>query len=136
LVVFPGVLGQVEGDGSITATSTPNNIEVVKGGTTGGTNYYQNYGFVNLTELTIEDGSWIRMRDISLTYDLPSSILEGLPFSRVNVGLSARNLFLITDYTGIDPETNLTGDSSNVIGYDYFNNPNTKSFGFNLNVTF
>jgi len=135
-VIFEGVLGQVQPDGSVVATETPNNIEVVKGGTDGGTNYYQNYGFVNLTELTIEDGSWIRMRDISLTYDLPSNILSKLPFSKVNVGLTARNLFLITDYTGIDPETNLTGDSSNVIGYDYFNNPNTKSYGVNLNITF
>ena len=135
-VIFPGVLGEVGADGSVTATSTPNNIEVIKGGTDGGTNYYQNYGFVNLTELTIEDGSWIRMRDVSLTYDLPSNLLNKLPFSGVNIGLTARNLFLITDYSGIDPETNLTGDSSNVIGYDYFNNPNTKSYGFNVNLTF
>ncbi|MBL6449829.1 SusC/RagA family TonB-linked outer membrane protein [Fulvivirga sp. 29W222] len=135
-VIFPGVLGEVGTDGSITPTATPNNIEVVKGGTDGGTNYYQNYGFVNLTELTIEDGSWIRMRDVSLNYNLPSSALSKLPFSAVSVGLTARNLFLITDYTGIDPETNLTGDSSNVIGYDYFNNPNTKSYGVNVNLTF
>lgn len=135
-VIFPGVLGEVGSDGSITPTSTPNNIEVVKGGTDGGTNYYQNYGFVNLTELTIEDGSWIRMRDISLSYNLPSSTLSKLPFSAVSIGFTARNLFLITDYTGIDPETNLTGDSSNVIGYDYFNNPNTKSYGVNVNLTF
>lgn len=135
-VIFEGVLGEVGADGSITPTSTPNNIEVVKGGTDGGTNYYQNYGFVNLTELTIEDGSWIRMRDISLNYNLPSSALGKLPFSAVSIGFTARNLFLITDYTGIDPETNLTGDSSNVIGYDYFNNPNTKSYGVNVNLTF
>ncbi len=135
-VVFPGVLGQVQTDGSVVATETPNTIAVVKGGTDGGTNYYQNYGFVNLTELTIEDGSWIRMRDVSLTYDLPSNMLSKLPFSAVNIGFTARNLFLKTDYTGIDPETNLTGDSSNVIGYDYFNNPNTKSYGVNLNITF
>ncbi|ELR71435.1 TonB-dependent receptor [Fulvivirga imtechensis AK7] len=135
-VIFPGVLGEVGGDGSVIPTTTPNNIEVIKGGTDGGTNYYQNYGFVNLTELTIEDGSWIRMRDISLSYSLPSSVLSKLPFSAVNVGFTARNLFLITDYTGIDPETNLTGDSSNVTGYDYFNNPNTKSYGVNVNITF
>ncbi|HNP17440.1 MAG TPA: SusC/RagA family TonB-linked outer membrane protein [Fulvivirga sp.] len=135
-VVFPGVLGQVQTDGSVVATETPNTIAIVKGGTDGGTNFYQNYGFVNLTELTIEDGSWVRMRDVSLTYDLPTSMLSKLPFSAVNIGFTARNLFLKTDYTGIDPETNLTGDSSNVIGYDYFNNPNTKSYGVNLNITF
>ena len=56
--------------------------------------------------------------------------------SKVDVRVFGRNLFLITDYTGIDPETNLTGDASNVQGYDYFNNPNTRSFGASLNVTF
>ncbi len=135
-VIFDGVIGQVEDDGSIVPTTRPNTIEVIKGGTDGGTNFYENYGFVNLTELTIEDGSWIRMRDISLSYDLPQKLLGQLPFSAVSVGVNARNLFLITDYTGIDPETNLTGDSSNVLGYDYFNNPNTKSYGVNLNITF
>ncbi|MTI40274.1 SusC/RagA family TonB-linked outer membrane protein [Fulvivirga lutimaris] len=135
-VIFPGVLGEVQPDGSVVATETANNIEIVKGGTDGGTNYYQNYGFVNLTELTIEDGSWVRMRDLSLSYSLPDNVLGKLPFSKVNIGFTARNLFLKTDYTGIDPETNLTGDSSNVLGYDYFNNPNTKSYGVNLNVTF
>lgn len=135
-VIFPGVLGEVQADGSVLPTENVNTIEVVKGGTDGGTNYYRNYGFVNLTELTIEDGSWVRLRDLSLTYSLPQSILTKLPFSAVNVGLTGRNLFLKTDYTGIDPETNLTGDSSNVLGYDYFNNPNTKSYGVNLNITF
>ncbi|MEQ9439413.1 MAG: SusC/RagA family TonB-linked outer membrane protein [Cyclobacteriaceae bacterium] len=135
-VVFDGVLGQVQDDGTIVATEQANTIEVVKGGTDGGTNYYQNYGFVNLTELTIEDGSWVRLRDLSLSYELPSQWLESSPFRGVNVGFIARNLFLFTDYTGIDPETNLTGASSNVIGYDYFNNPNTKSYGVSVGLTF
>lgn len=135
-VIFPGVLGSTDGSGNVTATTTPNNVEVVKGGTDGGTNFYSNYGFVNLTELTVEDGSWVRMRDVSVSYNLPGSMLGKTPFSRASVTLNARNLFLITDYSGIDPETNLTGDSSNVIGYDYFNNPNTKSYGVNVNLTF
>ncbi len=135
-VIFEGVLGQTDEDGNVTPTNTPNNIEVVKGGTDGGTNFYSNYGFVGLTELTVQDGSWIRMRDISLSYNLPTSFLTKTPFSAANITLNARNLFLITDYTGIDPETNLTGDSSNVFGYDYFNNPNTRSYGLNVNLTF
>lgn len=135
-VVFPGVLGATDAAGTVTATTTPNTISVVKGGTSGTTNFYSNYGFVNLTELTIEDGSWIRMRDVSLAYNLPKSLLSKSFFSAARITLNARNLFLITDYSGIDPETNLTGDSSNVFGFDYFNNPNTKSYGVNLNLTF
>ncbi len=131
-VVFPGVLADAEGN----PTGQVNDIEVTKGGTDGGTNYYQNYGFVNLDELTVQDGSFVRLRDLSVGYTLSSSIISKTPFNSVKLGFSARNLWLKTDYTGIDPETNLTGDASNVFGYDYFNNPNTKSYGFNLNITF
>ena len=132
LVVFPGVLADENGN----PTSTINTIEVVKGGTDGGTNFYQNYGFVNLDELTVQDGSYIRLRDINLSYSLPSRIFENSAIKGMNVTLNARNVFLITDYTGIDPETNLTSDASNVFGYDYFNNPNTRSYGAKVNISF
>ncbi len=131
-VIFPGVLADENGN----PTSTVNNIEVVKGGTDGGTNFYQNYGFVNLDELTVQDGSYIRLRDISLSYDLPRRIFANSFIEGINLTLNARNVFLITDYTGIDPETNLTSDASNVFGYDYFNNPNTRSYGAKLNISF
>lgn len=130
LVVFDGVKGQLDAEGNWQATTTANDVQVRKG------LFYQNYGFVNLTELTIEDGSWIRLRELGLSYELPSAILDKTPVSQATIRLSARNLFLITDYTGIDPETNLTGDASNVLGYDYFNNPNTRSFGAALTLTF
>ncbi|MEP1032725.1 SusC/RagA family TonB-linked outer membrane protein [Ekhidna sp.] len=131
VVVFPGV----EADANGNPTETVNTLAVVKGGTDGGTNFYQNYGFVNLDELTVQDGSWIRLRDVNISYSLPASLIDGLPFSAITINANARNVFLITDYTGIDPETNLTGAASNVFGYDYFNNPNTKSYGFKLNFT-
>ncbi|MCB0676466.1 MAG: hypothetical protein KDC30_07265, partial [Saprospiraceae bacterium] len=60
---------------------------------------------------------------------------ERAPFSDLRFGLTARNLLLLTDYTGIDPETNLSG-ASNSFGRDYFNTPNTRSYGANLVVTF
>lgn len=132
VVVFEGVLA--DGDGN--PTTTPNTKEVVKGGTAGGANYYQNYGFTGLTELNVEDGSWIRLRQLNISYNLPSSMLSKAKISAASIGFTARNLFLITKFTGIDPETNLTGAVSNVIGYDYFNNPNTKSYGVSLNLTF
>lgn len=130
-VVFSGVAADNEGN----PTENINTVETVIGGTDGSSNYHQAYGFVGLDELAIEDGGWVRLRDISLSYNLPSSILSNTPFMTVNVTLNARNLFLITDYSGIDPETNLTGSSSNVFSYDYFNNPNTKSYGIKINVT-
>ncbi len=131
VVVFDGVEADAEGN----ATEAINTKQTVIGGTDGGSNYYQAYGFTGLTELTVQDGGWIRLRDVNLTYTLNETLVSKLPFSAVNVSFNARNVFLITDYTGIDPETNLTGSASNVFGYDYFNNPNTRSYGFKLNVT-
>jgi hypothetical protein len=51
------------------------------------------------------------------------------------VGVSGRNLLLFTKYSGIDPETNLSG-TSNSLGRDYFNMPNTKGVEFNIQVNF
>jgi hypothetical protein len=55
--------------------------------------------------------------------------------SNVDLSVYGRNLILITNYTGIDPETNLYGPNAS-IGLDAFGTPNTKSAGVSLNVTF
>jgi len=54
----------------------------------------------------------------------------------LELGVAGRNLILITDYTGVDPETSLTGAGSNIGGWDYFNNPGTKSYTFSLKASF
>ncbi len=92
-------------------------------------------GLSGISEDNIETVNWLRMRDINLTYQIPPAVLERIKLSRASLTLTARNLFLITNYSGIDPETSL-GGASNAFGRDYFNNPNTKSYGINLSVTF
>jgi TonB-linked SusC/RagA family outer membrane protein len=110
----------------------PNNKGIVLGGQT----YNRNYGFTGLDELNIEDGSWVRLRELNISYGLPAKWLEKTKFVKaVNLSLTGRNLLLFTKYTGVDPETNLTG-SSNAFGEDYFNMPNIRSYGFNVSVTF
>jgi len=95
---------------------------------------YRNYGLVNVSEEFVEEVNWVRMRDISLTYNFSPAFLNRIGIERASFSLTARNLFLITNYSGIDPETSL-GGGSNAFGRDYFNNPNTRSYGFNLTVT-
>lgn len=92
-------------------------------------------GFNNINSLYMEDATWVRLRDISLTYSLPSAALRGTRMSAVSLSLYCRNALLITKYKGVDPETNLTG-TTNGFGLDYFNNPNTRSYGLNLRVSF
>lgn len=92
-------------------------------------------GFGNQAAQFVESTSWIRLRDVTFSYDFPKSMLENTPFQGISVGVTGRNLWLLTEYSGIDPETNLTG-ASNGFGLEYFNMPNTKSYGVNLNITF
>ena len=127
VVVFEGVL----------ADGTPNNIPVALANPADGLgSYYRvRYGFGGISEMNIYDASWIRLREVTLGYSLPSSTLDGTFIEGVRLSLTGRNLWLDTDYPGIDPETNLTG-SSNGYGLDYFNMPNTKSFVATLNLTF
>ena len=69
----------------------------------------------------------MRLREVTLGYSLRAPWLQRARLRSVDFTLIGRNLALWTDYTGIDPETNLTG-SSNGFGLDYFQNPNTRSW--------
>lgn len=89
-------------------------------------------------EQFVEDGGWVRLRDVSLAYKFNNfEQVSGLKFIRyVEFTVSGRNLWLDTDYSGVDPETSLTGADSNIDGLDYFNNPGTKSYSFGVKVGF
>ncbi|PZX52686.1 SusC/RagA family TonB-linked outer membrane protein [Algoriphagus chordae] len=97
--------------------------------------FWRKYGSLGLAEDQIEDGSWFRLRELTLGYDLPQSVLEKIGLQSANFSVYGRNLLLITDYSGVDPETNLRGDS-NATGWDYYNLPNTRSYGASLSVKF
>ncbi|MEO5675328.1 MAG: SusC/RagA family TonB-linked outer membrane protein [Chitinophagales bacterium] len=91
-------------------------------------------GFNGPAEQFVEDGSYIKLKEVSLTYTISPKILEKTPISGLQVSLIGRNLWLNTDYKGVDPETSLTG-ANNSQGMDYFNMPGTRSFGLNLKLT-
>ncbi len=99
------------------------------------TDFYRvRYGFGGLTEMSIYDASWIKLRNLSLTYDF--SNLLNLKLGRsVSLGFTMENFILRTTYPGIDPETNLTGNSG-AIGFDYYNNPGIERYGFHLKLNF
>ena len=83
-------------------------------------------------ELYIEDGSWTRMRELSLSYTFQSDWLTSRTgLSSIEITATGRNLVLWSDFEGNDPDTNLSGVSV-ARGIDYFNNPGTKSYVFSL----
>ncbi len=87
-------------------------------------------------ELYIEDGSWSRIRELTLSYNLAGNwFKQKTQVSEAQISFTGRNLFLWTAFEGNDPDTNLQGVSVSR-GLDYFNNPGTKSYIFSLQVTF
>jgi len=118
-------------------TGETNTTEVALANPENGINsyYWVRNGFGGVSEDYVFDSSWVRLREASLTYRLPSVLLDNSFLSGGSLTASARNLFVITDYPGIDPETNLSG-ASNAIGLDYFNQPNTKSYALTVKLNF
>ncbi|MEZ4930643.1 MAG: hypothetical protein R2788_00745 [Saprospiraceae bacterium] len=87
-------------------------------------------------ELYIEDGSWTRLRELTLSYRINSEGLKkNTGIGSAEISLTGRNLFIWTPFEGNDPDTNLQGVSV-ARGIDYFNNPSTKSYIASLSVTF
>ena len=83
----------------------------------------------------LEDGSYIRLRNVRLGYDLPQSALKRIGLSRVNFYVSADNLLTITKFSGPDPEVSLT-QVDQVSGQSSFKYPISKRFVFGFNLTF
>ncbi len=95
-------------------------------------------GFGPIGEQFIFDASFVRLREVSLTYEFPKTLINKLKLTNLSISLIGRNLALWSEFAdkyGTDPETNLTG-VSNGRGLDYFNNPSTKSYLFKLSVGF
>lgn len=82
------------------------------------------------------DGSWIRLRDLSLAYKYKTKGNIAKYIKDITMTATGRNLWLKTNYPGVDPETSLTGAGSNLNGFDYFNMPGTKSYLFSVKVNF
>jgi TonB-linked SusC/RagA family outer membrane protein len=98
-----------------------------------GENWYRNSiapcPFSSIDEQCIEDGGYVKLREISLGYSFDNAwVTRGMGFSSVDVRVAGRNLHTWTKYSGLDPETSLGGALSKVGGADYFNLPQTRSF--------
>ena len=87
----------------------------------------------------LESGSFFRLNNATLGYNLrPDLIGAGSAFQNIRLSVTGQNLFVITDYSGFDPEIN-TGTSSGGIqtfGIDRFTYPKARTFMVNLNLTF
>ena len=102
----------------------------------GSTNKYykisQNAGLnTNVSQYFVEDGSYLRMKNIQLGYSIPPVILEKAKIKQVRFYVGAQNLFTITKYTGLDPEMGSTDPKLMGIDQGYFPQARTWLFGVN-----
>lgn len=84
----------------------------------------------------IEDGSFVKVRELQVGVDLPSSILGPLNAETLRVGLTARNLYTWTNYSGLDPEVSNFGAAAVRNNLDIAPYPPSRSFFFNVSVGF
>ena len=94
-----------------------------------------NFNIKNSTYF-VEDGSYLRVKDISLSYNIRCRQFKKWGISRVQPYFTASNLLTWTSYSGMDPEVNQYGNSGSVQGIDYGTYPQSKSFVFGINVEF
>src|SRR5690606_33271586 len=83
----------------------------------------------------LENGSYIRLKTVSLGYSLPARLIKPLSLSNLTVHVSGQNLFTITDYTGMDPETSVR-HSVLTPGFDYSAYPQARTITFGINAEF
>jgi TonB-linked SusC/RagA family outer membrane protein len=126
-LVFNGVNEVISQEGD---TSYVNNATVVDN-----ESFWSGFSLFGDTNLGLVDASFIKLREVSLGYALPKSILDKTPFGSVYVSAVGRNLWLSTPNPYIDPEVSMFGANDNQ-GYEYATIPSTKSWGFNLKFTF
>lgn len=119
-VIFASNLARWQKPGDITSVPKPDGIN---------NNNYKDDG-----SRWLEDGSFIRLRTLTLGYTLPTVLTQKVKLNKVRFAIIASNLFLITKYTGLDPETS-SSSSQNAQGIDLGTPPQPRSFQFSVNVS-
>ncbi|WP_158267050.1 SusC/RagA family TonB-linked outer membrane protein [Chitinophaga niastensis] len=119
-VVLPGVVEK---------TNAPNKTAITLNET-----YYKSY-YSNVDENSVEDGSYLKLRQVSLGYNLAATLLKHTAFKTFVLTVTGTNFILHKNYTGSDPEVSLNG-SGNGQGFSNFPVPSNKSIIVGLKVMF
>jgi len=140
--IIPGVYGDattlepiLDGNGNKIQNSTQvstNDLYFCGGG-------LSTYAINSHSEWQIYDATTLRLREVSLGYSIPESVIKKSPFSQINLSVTARNLWFFTpfipEHTNFDPEVSTYG-ATNVLGVEYDAAPSTRRIGFNIKLVF
>jgi TonB-dependent starch-binding outer membrane protein SusC len=99
---------------------------------------YNQYNQNNLkiSDRFIEDGSYLRIQNISLGYNLPEKIINKAKISSFRIYVSGQNLHTFTKYDGYDPELGAYNNNVILQNIDYGHYPNPRSFTVGANIVF
>ncbi|MEX0363599.1 MAG: SusC/RagA family TonB-linked outer membrane protein, partial [Allomuricauda sp.] len=91
---------------------------------------------LSIDDSYVEDGSYARLRNLTLGYSLPKDLLQRVNMSRIRFYVNANNLWTITDYTGLDPNINVFSGNEYGVGIDYSAYPTATTFTLGVNLEF
>lgn len=132
---FDGTLTGTKGDILYKLYYVDESVNIYKNANAGRTLWNPTDIGTNLTQsYFIEDGSFLRCNDITIGYTLSKNATKKLGISKARFYVSASNLFLITGYSGYDPEVDI--QTGLTCGMDYNRYPRARSFVFGTNITF
>jgi TonB-linked SusC/RagA family outer membrane protein len=89
---------------------------------------------LQISDWLVEDGSYLRMKNIQVGYTLPAAMMNKAKIQKIRIWAGAYNLFTITNYTGLDPEIGSTSPLSSGVDQGYY--PVAKSYMIGVNATF
>ncbi|HEY8399443.1 MAG TPA: TonB-dependent receptor, partial [Flavihumibacter sp.] len=102
----------------------------------GGTADERNNNYGRFTSRALEDGSYTRLRNVTLGYTIPSAITKKAGISNARIYIMGTNLLTFTKYSGLDPELNAGGGKGTVGGVEMFTVPQPKTIQGGFTVTF
>ena len=115
-------------------TGLPNDIQI------NNSNFYFDNGFASpADELSVYDGSVVRLREVNIAYSLPSKLLNKTPFGKVTIKASAFNMWYNAYNTpdGVNFDPNTTGlGAGNGQGFEFLTGPSSKRYGMSVNLSF
>jgi TonB-dependent starch-binding outer membrane protein SusC len=122
----------IRGDSSTAVLSNAKSVSTIPRIAPGDPN-----GNNRINQWDVEDGSYVRLKNVSLTYNLPARLLSKTPLKGLKLSANVQNLLTITKYKGYDPEVGMSNyGGSLIVGIDAGRYPNVRMYSFSLVADF
>lgn len=111
----------------------PTQLSALNANTTMWSPYMSRFVF---SDWAVEDGSFLRLNTVTLGYSAPESLISQIGISKLRFYVTANNVFIITNYSGLDPEVSTRRKTPLTPGVDYSPFPRSRQLVFGLNLNF